>query len=163
MKDYIKQYDIATQRLLKQAAQIDASVLPHVDVQYTLYDITYTLRKMYRDNVFRKMFVGNLPFNGFIPWTKGFCALSSICIYELYGGDKVWEPSAIKMGAWEHAPVVYLQNLFTDTSFDTTGDQFAPLRVPYELGEPINKRMRNMKTPNKTEFVKRIVAELNRR
>lgn len=163
MKDYVKQYDAATKKILTQAAQIDAAVMPYADVQYSLYDITYTLRKMYRDNAFRKKFVGELPFNGFVPWTKGFCALSSICIYELYGGDTVWNPSAIKMGAWEHAPVVYLQNRFTDTPFDTTGDQFAPLRVPYELGEPINKRMKDMKTPNKTEFVKRIIMELDRR
>ena len=163
MKDYVKQYDMATQKLLAQAAQIDAAVMPYADVQYSLYDITYTLRKMYKNPAFRRKFVGDLPFNGFVPWTKGFCALSSICIYELYGGDNVWEPSAIKIGSWEHAPVVYLQNRFTHTHFDTTGDQFAPLCVPYELGEPINKRVKDMKTPNKTDFVKRIIAELERR
>ena len=163
MKDYIKKYDDATQKLLAQAAQIDAAVLPYADVQYTLYDITYTLRKMYKNHAFRDKFVGDMPFNGFVPWTKGFCALSSICIYELYGGDAVWEPSAIKLGAWEHAPVVYLRNRFTDTPFDTTGDQFAPLRVPYELGTPINRPMHKMNTPNKTEFVKRIITELDRR
>ena len=92
MKDYIKKYDDATQKLLAQAAQIDAAVLPYADVQYTLYDITYTLRKMYKNHAFRDKFVGDTPFNGFVPWTKGFCALSSICIYELYGGDAVWEP-----------------------------------------------------------------------
>ena len=163
MKDYVKQYDAATQKLLAQAAQIDAAVMPYADVQYSLYDITYTLRKMYKDPTFRRKFVGDLPFNGFVPWPKGFCALSSICVYELYGGDTVWKPSAIKMGAWEHAPVVYMHNRFTDMPFDTTGDQFAPLRVPYELGEPINRPMHKMTTPNKAEFVRRIIAELEKR
>lgn len=163
MENYKKSYDAATRKLLEQAAAIDRACMPQFEAQYTLYDITYVLRKLYADHLFRDKFVGHHQFNGFTPWTKGFCALSSICIYELYGGETVWNPSAIKLGAWEHAPVVYLENRFTGQPFDTTGDQFAPLVVPYNVGEPINKRMRDMKTPNKAEFIRRVKQELDRR
>lgn len=163
MENYKKSYDAATQKLLRLAAEIDRASLSRFDAQYTLYDIVYVLRNLYADEKFRRKFVGQDAFRGFVPWPKGFCALSSVCIYELYGGGEVWGPSAIKMGAWEHAPVVYLQNKFTDMPFDTTGDQFAPLVVPYHLGEPINKCMRDMKTPNKAEFIKRVKQELDRR
>ena len=64
-----------------------------------------------------------------------------------------------------------LRSLYADEKFrrkfvgqiDTTGDQFAPLVVPYHVGELINKRMRDMKTPNKAEFIKRVKQELDRR
>ena len=163
MKNYKKSYADATRRLLQQAIEIDRASLPHFEAQYKLYDIVYVLRKLYADHLFRDKFVGDNQFNGFTPWPKGFCALSSICIYELYGGDTVWEPSAIKIGAWEYAPVVYLHNRFTDVPFDATGDQFAPLRVPYELGTPINRRMQDMKTPNKMAFIQRVKQELDKR
>lgn len=163
MQDYKKSYDMATRKLLTQASEIDRVCLSHFDAQYTLYEIVYVLRNLYADEKFRRKFVGQDIFRGFVPWTKGFCALSSICIYELYGGGDVWVPSAIKLGAWEHAPVVFLENKFTGAAFDTTGDQFAPLVVPYNVGEPINKRMRDMKTPNKAEFIKRVKQELDRR
>ena len=163
MQDYKKSYDMATRKLLTQASEIDRVCLSYFDAQYTLYEIVYVLRNLYADEKFRRKFVGQDIFRGFVPWTKGFCALSSICIYELYGGGDVWVPSAIKLGAWEHAPVVFLENKFTGAAFDTTGDQFAPLVVPYNVGEPINKRMRDMKTPNKAEFIKRVKQELDRR
>lgn len=163
MKEYKKLYDAATQKVLKQAAAIDNAVSAFFETQYSLYDITRVLRNLYADHLFRDKFVGHQQFNGFTPWPKGFCALSSICIYELYGGDEMWEPSAIKLGTWEYAPVVFLRNRFTNEAFDTTGDQFAPLTVPYNIGESINKRMNDMKTPNKAEFIKRVKAELEKR
>ncbi len=90
MENYKKSYDAATRKLLSQAADIDRMCLQHFDAQYTLYDITYVLRSLYADEKFRRKFVGQNIFRGFVPWTKGFCALSSICIYELYGGSDVW-------------------------------------------------------------------------
>jgi hypothetical protein len=120
------------------------------------------LRTLYADNKFRNRFVGTQQFQGFTPWAKGFCALSSICIYELYGGASVWEPSAIKLGTWEHAPVVFLRNKFSDEAFDPTGDQFAPLDVPYNLGTPINRSIKDMRTPNKTEFIRLVKKHLDR-
>ena len=161
--EYLKQYDAATRKVMALAAQIDARVRDEYLLEYRLQDITYVLRSNFRDAAFRKRYVGNLPFNGFVPYPKGFCALSTICIYNLYGGDSIWRPSAIKLGAWEHAPVVYLQNYALDVPFDVTGDQFAPLRVPYEVGEPINRRMQDMRTPNKEKFIAEIKQELDRR
>lgn len=162
MEDYKKSYDLATQKLLKQASVIDSFSLQMFDAQYTLHDITYALRTLYADNKFRNRFVGTQQFQGFTPWAKGFCALSSICIYELYGEASVWEPSAIKLGTWEHAPVVFLRNKFSDEAFDPTGDQFAPLDVPYNLGTPINRSIKDMRTPNKTEFIRLVKKHLDR-
>ena len=163
MNDYIKKYDAATQRVLAKAREIDRFALQEFDAQYTLYDISYVLRQKFKDHLFRDRYVGDMQFMGFTPYPKGFCALSTICIYNLYGGDEIWTPSAIKLGAWEYAPVVFLRDNRFDIPFDTTGDKFAPLRVPYELGTPINKRVRDMKTPNKERFIAEIKKELDRR
>lgn len=163
MTDYIAEYDRATRRVLELASQIDRDFMPLYDMQYSLESIVEVLRTKYKDPSFRKKYVGDLPFNGFVPWTKGFCALSAICIYNLYGGDEVWLPSAIHLGAWEHAPVVFLRDRMHNRAFDPTGDQFAPLVVPYEVGTPIIRRMQDMKTPNKNMFIKEIRDELDRR
>ncbi|MCM1294321.1 MAG: hypothetical protein NC311_02050 [Muribaculaceae bacterium] len=162
MQNYIKNYDAATQRILERAAQIDRRALQHFDAQYSLVQITQVLRDSYKDHLFRDRYVGDMQFLGFTPWPKGFCALSTIAIYNLYGGDDIWLPSAIKLGAWDYAPVVFLRELDTGAPFDTTGDQFAPLVVPYELGEPINKRMSDMRTPNKNQFINEIRQKLDR-
>jgi len=162
INDIVK-YTSATNKLLELAGKIDHDFMPLYDLQYSLYDIVTVLRDKYKNNAFRNKYVGNMPFNGEVPWTKGFCALSAICIYTLYGGDTVWEPSAIKLGTWEHAPVVFLRDRLYGRAFDPTGDQFAPLIVPYNIGTPINKRMQDMKTPNKNMFINEIVKELNKR
>ena len=162
MTDRITEYNLATQRLLELASKIDRDFRPLCDVEYPLTDIVRVLREKYQDSAFRNRYVGNMEFNGFVPYTKGFCALSTICIYDLYGGGAIWEPMAIKLGAWEHAPVVFLQDRILGRAFDTTGDQFAPLDVPYNLGTPINKRIQDMKTPNKNAFIQEIKKELNR-
>ena len=107
MNEYLAKYDAATRKVLETAQRIDSVMLDKFDAEYTLYDISYVLRNKFKDAAFRKKYVGNMPFMGFVPYPKGFCALSTICIYNLYGGDTVWQPSAIKLGAWEHAPVVF--------------------------------------------------------
>ena len=163
MDEYIKKYDLATKRVLENAQKIDSVALQHIDTQYTLYDIANVLRDKFKDHLFRDRYVGDMQFMGFVPYAKGFCALSTICIYNLYGGADLWTPSAIKLGAWEYAPVVFLRDNILNQPFDTTGDQFAPLRVPYELGTPINKRVQDMKTPNKEKFMAEIKKELDRR
>lgn len=162
MKDYIKLYDDATKKVLEQASKIDRRALKEFDAKYTLYDITYVLRNKYKDHLFRDRYVGDMQFQGFTPYPKGFCALTTIAIYNLYGGPVIWDPYAIKVGTWDHAPVVFLQEIETGNAFDPTGDQFAPLRVPYELGTPINRRIQDMKTPNKDLFIKQIKQELDR-
>ena len=89
MKNYEESYNQATKKLLDLASRLDVVSMPRFDAQYKLYDITYALRDLYSQFMFRKKFVGNQEFNGFVPWSKGFCALSSICIYELYGGNVI--------------------------------------------------------------------------
>ena len=81
MINYTDEYNRATQRTLSMASQIDHDYLDQYDLQYSLHDITYVLRQKYQDPVFRNKYVGNMPFNGFVPYAKGFCALSTICIY----------------------------------------------------------------------------------
>ncbi len=163
MKDYIASYDAATRKILENASRIDRFALSKFDAKYSLHDIAYVLRQKYKDHLFRDKYVGDMQFMGFTPYPKGFCALSSICVYELYGGADVWTPSAIHMGAWEYAPVVFLRDVEFGIPFDATGDQFAPLNVPYELGTPINRPIKSMRTPNKEMFVKQIKQELDRR
>ena len=163
MTDYAKQYNDATRRILDTARQIDAFALKLFDAQYTLHDITYVLRTRFQDHLFRDRYVGDAQFMGFTPYPKGFCALSAICVYNLYGGERLWTPSAIKLGTWEYAPVVFLRDNINGIAFDPTGDQFAPLRVPYEIGTPINKRIQDMRTPNKEKFIAEIKKELDRK
>lgn len=155
-------FEDATQKLLARAAEIDRLTLDKFDAQYTLYDITYALRSLYKDSVFREKYVGHAVGDADVPWAKGFCALSTIATYELYGGAAVWTPSAIRMDAWKYGPVVFLRHNDTGIAFDTTGDQFAPLRVPYEVGSPINRKMSDMRTPNKEDFIAAVRAALYR-
>ena len=106
MKDYVARYDAATRRVLENGAKIDRFAMPIINAPYSLYKIASVLRQKYKDHLFRDKYVGDMQFEGFTPYPKGFCALSSICVYELYGGADIWVPSAIHMGDWEHAPVV---------------------------------------------------------
>ncbi len=163
MKDYVARYDAATRRVLENAAKIDRFAMPIINAPYSLYKIASVLRQKYKDHLFRDKYVGDMQFEGFTPYPKGFCALSSICVYELYGGADIWVPSAIHMGDWEHAPVVFLRDKNFGIAFDATGDQFAPLRVPYELGTPINRPIGKMRTPNKEAFIQQIKQELDKR
>lgn len=164
MKNYIQSYNQATKNILDLADKIDAaSPSWKIESPYTLHDITNVLREKFKDHLFRDRFVGHLQFQGFTPFPKGFCALSAICVYNLYGGDAVWEPSAIHMGTWKYAPVVFLRSRDTGIAFDPTGDQFAPIRVPYELGTPINRGIRNLRTPNRDIFIKEIKLDLDTR
>ncbi len=162
MTDYEARYKKATEDVLRLTQKIDNDFMPLYDMQYSLVEIVTVLRNKYQNFSFRKKYVGDLPFNGFVPYTRGFCALTAICVYTLYGGDDVWEPSAIKLGTWEHAPVVFLRDRLGNRAFDPTGDQFFPLIVPYDIGTSINKRVQDMKTPNKNMFIKEILTELDK-
>ena len=86
MTDYITQYDKATKQVLDLAKKIDRDFLPLYDLEYPLTDIVKVLRDKYKDPKFRKKYVGDMQFNGKVPYAKGFCALTTICVYNLYGG-----------------------------------------------------------------------------
>ena len=163
MKDYVARYDAATRRVLENAAKIDRFAMPIINAPYSLYKIASVLRQKYKDHLFRDKYVGDMQFEGFTPYPKGFCALSSICVYELYGGADIWVPSAIHLGDWEHAPVVFLRDKNFGIAFEATGDQFAPHRVPYEQRTPLNRPIGKMRTPNKEAFIQQIKQELDKR
>lgn len=163
MIDVKKSYDVATQKVLARADKIDAAVAYRADVPYSLHDIAAVLRKLYANTAFRNKFFDRRQFNDVQPWARGMCALSSACVYELYGGSSVWEPMAIKMGQWEHGTVVFLRERNTGLVFDATGDQFVGLTVPYEIGQPINKPMSGIGGVKKSDFIKRVKQELDKR
>jgi hypothetical protein len=75
----------------------------------------------------------------------------------LYGGGAFWDFQAIKLGSWDNAPVVFLRDIFDWVPFDATGDQFAPLVVPYELGQPINRKLN---PSGRKEFIRLVHREL---
>jgi len=168
MKEYLNSYEAATKKVLERAEQIDRFALSEFEARYSLRDIAFVLRNKYKDFLFRDRYVGDMQFQGFTPYPKGFCALSAICVYELYGGADIWLPSAIKLGVWDYAPVVFLRDVRNGIAFDPTGDQFmdkhfVQMHVPYELGTPINKTVKQMRTPNKERFIKEIKQELDGR
>lgn len=170
---YTQFYNAATRRVLELAEEIDTRTDDVLfERRYALRDIVLVLRKNYQDYLFRDKYMGNMQFVGFNAYPKGFCALSMICIYKLYGGGDVWIPSAIRLGAWENAPVVFLREKLTGRVFDVTCDQFFTLDnndnfkqmdIPYYLGTPINRTVEQMRTPKKKEFVDDIVKDLNER
>jgi len=163
MVDVKKSYDAATQKILARADKIDTAVAYRAEVPYSLHEIVVALRKLYANTAFRNKFFDRRQFNDVQPWAKGMCALSSACVYELYGGAAVWEPMAIKMGQWEHGTVVFLRERSTGLIFDATGDQFVGLTVPYEIGQPINKPMSGVGGMKKIDFIKRVKKELDKR
>ncbi|MDR0726555.1 MAG: hypothetical protein LBF37_00660 [Rickettsiales bacterium] len=157
MSDRTESYNKATEAVLANARKIDLSV--SAKFEYSLEQMVTVLRDLYKNKKFRNKFIDKDIFKDeYVYPSKGFCALSSVCIYELYGGSGVWELQAIKLGTWEHAPVVFLRDKLNWTAFDTTGDQFAPLIVPYQLGQPVNKKLNPTK---KTEFIKLVKRELD--
>ena len=163
MKNYKESYVAATKKVLARADEIDAAVAYRADMPYSLHDIAGVLRRLYANTAFRNKFFDRKQFNDFMPWPTGMCALSTVCVYELFGGDSVWEPMAIKMGQWEHGTVVFLKEKSTGAIFDATSDQFVNLVVPYEIATPINRPVSEIKTPKRNEFIKRVKQELDKR
>ncbi len=72
MKKYLDSYEAATQKVLELAAKIDRFALSEFDAQYKLQDIAYVLRSKYKDHLFRDRYVGDMQFQGFTPYPKGF-------------------------------------------------------------------------------------------
>lgn len=157
MKDYAKRYEEFTAATIKLAEQIhNANRKKIEDVQYTLPQITSALRNIYKDPIFHKKFVSSKMSDN--KWSSGFCAMASVIIYEMYGGDKVWNLMAIRPNAWKHGPVVFLQDKATGINFGTTGEHFYPETIPYEIGKPLN--LEKLKTPNKELFKQVLMFEL---
>lgn len=157
-KPYSVLFDAATEKMLTQARLIDAARPSDIHVKYTLAKITYALRTMYQDDRLRKQFVGALSEGS---WSKGFCGLASKAIYELNGRDTAWDLMAVKITDWSLGPVIFVRDKITGTSFGTTGEHFAPIEIPYELGMMVLDPVR-FKTPNSTEFIQILESKLSR-
>ena len=78
----------------------------------------------------------------------------------MYGGADVWDLMAIRYTDWGVSSVVFLRDKATGKSFGTTGEHFYPLEIPYNIGVPLDAN--KLRTPNKEEFKRIILAELAR-
>lgn len=159
MKSYSDRYEDFTLATVKLAEQIhNANQNKISDTRYSLPKITLALRNIYKNPVFHEQFVSSKMSDN--KWSSGFCALASVVIYEIYGGDKVWNLMAIRPNVWSGGPVVFLQDKTTGLNFGTIGEYFYPEIVPYELGKPLDTQ--RLKTPNKEAFKQILMCELAR-
>ncbi len=156
-KPYSQIYDDATKKMLDIAHKIEVSRPADIQVKYTLPEITFALRSLYKEAWMHDKFVGNSLSDN--CWSKGFCALASVAVYELYGKDKVWDFMAIRPLAWDGGPVIFLQH--KDTAFGTTGEHFYPQTIPYELGKPLDSSKLKL-SANNIEFLKILETRLSR-
>ena len=166
MKSYAERYEDFTKSTVKLAEQIQhANQDKFIDVKYTLPQVTLALRSIYKNPVFHERFVKSKISDN--KWSSGFCAMASVIIYEMYGGDKVWNLMAIRYNDWVDAnnnpisSVVFLQDKATGINFGTTGEHFYPLTVPYDIGKPLV--VEKLKTPNKELLQKILFRELERK
>ena len=159
MKDYAKRYEEFTSATVKLTEQIhNANQNEFANVQYSLPQVTFALRSIYKDPIFHEKFVGGKMSDN--KWSSGFCAMASVIIYEMFGGKNVWNMMAIRYHDWEHGSVVFLQDKATGINFGTTGEHFYPITVPYEIGRPLD--VEKLKTPNKDAFKRVLSFELAR-
>ena len=136
MKSYAQRYEEFTAATVKLAEQIHRANREKVaDVKYTLPQITLALRNIYKDPLFHEKFVSSKMSDN--KWSSGFCAMASVVIYEMYGGENVWNLMAVRPNDWEHGSVVFLQDKATGINFGTTGEHFYPETIPYEIGKPL--------------------------
>ena len=157
MKIYADRYEEFTAATVKLAERIHAQNKSKITASYTLPEITLALRNIYKNPVFHNQFVGNKMFEN--KWSSGFCALASITIYNIYGGNNVWEMMAIRPGEWK-SPVVFLQDKATGINFGTTGEHFYPDIIPYEIGRPLD--VNKLKITSVHEKFKNIlISEMN--
>ena len=159
MKSYADRYEEFTVATAKLAERIqNANQEKFANIQYTLPQITYALRNVYKDSVFHDKFVSSKLSDN--KWSSGFCAIASVVIYEMFGGADVWNLMAIRYKDWERGSVVFLQDKATGINFGTTGEHFYPLNIPYEIGRPV--ALEKISTPNKELFKKALYFELKR-
>jgi len=157
MKDYATRYEEFTNATVKLAEQIhNANLNKVINVQYTLPQITLALRNVYKNPVFHERFVSSKMSEN--KWSSGFCAIASLVIYEMYGGENVWDLMAVRYNDWKFGSVVFLRDKATGINFGTTGEHFYPETIPYEIGKPLDTS--KLKTPNKEIFKKALMFEL---
>ncbi len=157
MNDYPERYEEFTRATARIAEKIqNANRDVFANVAYSLPQVTVALRAVYKDPIFHKKFVGGEISDN--KWSSGFCAMASVVIYEMFGGENVWDMMAIRYHDWEYGSVVFLRDKATGLNFGTTGEHFYPIIVPYEIGKPLD--INKLKTPNKDVFKKALNLEL---
>ena len=157
MKDYATRYEEFTNATVKLAERIhNANLNKVINIQYTLPQITLALRNVYKNPVFHERFVSSKMSEN--KWSSGFCAIASLVIYEMYGGENVWDLMAVRYNDWKFGSVVFLRDKATGINFGTTGEHFYPETIPYEIGKPLDTS--KLKTPNKEIFKKALMFEL---
>ena len=157
MKSYAQRYEEFTAATVKLAEKIhNANREKVADVKYALPQITLALRNIYKDPIFHERFVSSKMTDN--KWSSGFCAMASVIIYEMYGGDKVWELMAIRHKDWPRSPVIFLRDKTTGINFGTTGEHFYPETIPYEIGRPVEST--KLKTSNKDLLKNVLMFEL---
>ena len=162
MKPYAQRYEEFTQATIKLAEKIQSANMDKLcNAKYTLPEITIALRNIYKNPVYHSHFVGSKLSDN--KWSSGFCAMASLLIYEMTGGDDVWNLMAIRYTDWvvdskNISSVVFLQDKTTGINFGTTGEHFYPLNVPYNIGVPLDPG--KLRTPNKEVFKKILLREL---
>lgn len=159
MKNYADRYEEFTSATVKLAERIhNANKDKNLETKYTLPEITLALRNIYKDPIFHEKFVSSKMSEN--KWSSGFCGIASVIIYEMYGGDKVWNMMAIRPNEWSHGPVIFLQDKATGINFGTTGEHFYPETIPYEIGTILDPS--RPKTPNKELLKKILMMELSK-
>jgi hypothetical protein len=165
MKSYAQRYDEFTKATVELAEKIQQANRDNfIGVKYTLPQVTLALRNIYKNPIFHDRFVGSKISDN--KWSSGFCAMASLIIYEMYGGDKVWNLMAVRYNDWLDkdgkpiSSVVFLQDKATGIDFGTTGEHFYPLVIPYDIGKSLNAD--KLRTPNKDIFKKILFRELER-
>ncbi|MBQ6011549.1 MAG: hypothetical protein IJL23_00295 [Alphaproteobacteria bacterium] len=159
MKSYAQRYEEFTAATVKLAEQIhNANREKVMNAKYTLPQITAALRNIYKDPIFHEKFVSSKMSEN--KWSSGFCAMASVIIYEIYGGENVWNLMAVRPSDWERGSVVFLQDKATGINFGTTGEHFYPKTIPYDIGKPLDPK--KLKTPHKETFKNVLMVELAR-
>ena len=159
MKSYAQRYEEFTAATVKLAEQIHSANREKVmNAKYTLPQITAALRNIYKDPIFHEKFVSSKMSEN--KWSSGFCAMASVLIYEMYGGDDVWEMMAIRQKDWPRSPVIFLRDKATGINFGTTGEHFYTEMIAYEIGRPVDTT--KLKTPHKETFKNVLMFELAR-
>ena len=151
MKTYAERYEEFTKATVKLAEKIQqANSGIFAEVGYSLPQVTVALRNIYKNPVFHSRFVKSEMSEN--KWSSGFCAMASLIIYEMFGGDKVWNLMAVRYNDWLDkdgnpiSSVVFLQDKSTGIDFGTTGEHFYPMVVPYDIGKPLDAT--RLRTPN---------------
>lgn len=120
-----KSYDLATQKLMRLAAEFDVVSTTH----YSLPEMVYLLRETFKNKSVYKKVLGETAIGRYSP-SEGFCLVSSYYIYLRTGGAAQW--NLIKGPDQEHW---WLEDKKTSARFDITYDQFSK-PFNYDVGEP---------------------------